>query len=74
MACLLVQVLVAGPMVAERLRHRDHWQVELVSHILKAFSPIGAGELVIVENFYAAFHPGVDQTLVREFARVCETH
>ena len=74
MACLLIQVLVTGPMVAERLSLRYHWQVELVSHILETLASIGVGKLVIIKNLNAALHPGVDQALVRKLACVCEAH
>ena len=74
MRCLLIQVLVSGSVIVECLRHRYHRQVQLVCHVLEAFPPVGVGELIVIKDLDAAFHPGVDKTLVGELACVSKAH
>lgn len=72
--CLLIQVLVSGSVIVKCLRHRYHRQVQLVRHVLEAFPPVGVGELIVIKDLDAPFHPGVDKTLVGKLACICKAH
>ena len=74
MRCLLIQVLVPGSVIVKCLRHRYHRQVQLVCHVLEAFPPVGVGELIVIKDLDASFHPSVDETLVGELACVSKAH
>ena len=70
----MIQVLVSGSVIVKCLRHRYHRQVQLVCHVLEAFPPVGVGELIVIKDLDAPFHPGVDQTLVGKLACISEAH
>ena len=46
----------------------------MVDHGLEALSAVGAGEIVLFENFDAPLHHGVNGALVGELPRVSEAH
>ena len=46
----------------------------MAHHSLETLSPVGIGEFVMVQDFDASLHPGVNEALIGECADVGEAH